>query len=62
LNTKSIIHYTGNDVDVDSSDLNQETKNIEAENKKAIHDALHEVESDIDVKAEITNSTDKNVT
>lgn len=62
MNTKSIIHYTGNDVNVDSSDLNQETKNIEAENKKAIHDALHEVESDIGVKAEITNSTDKNVT
>lgn len=62
MNTKSIIHYTGNDVNVDSSDLNQETKNIEAENKKAIHDALHEVESDISVKAETTNSTDKNVT
>lgn len=33
LTTKSVIHYSGNDVNVDSSDLNVESKQIEADKK-----------------------------
>lgn len=50
LNSKSIINFEGSDLNVDSSDLNNQNDVIAKENKKAIHEALNEVETDLGIK------------
>ena len=50
LNSRSIVNFKGSEIDVDSSDLNKENDVIAKENKKAIHDALNEVETDLGIK------------
>jgi hypothetical protein len=50
LNSKSIINFNGGDLNVDSSDLNKDNDVIAKENKKAIHEALNEVETDLGIK------------
>ena len=50
LNSKSIISFSGSEVSVDSSDLKKQNEVIAKENKRAIHEALNEVETDLGIK------------
>lgn len=56
LNSKSILSFSGSDVNVSSVDGNLESKQIESDNKKAIHEALNQVNEDLGIKKKDDNN------
>ena len=56
LNSKTNLKFDGSILDIDSFDANKETKKIAEDNKKAIHDALNQVNEELGViKKDVSN-------
>ncbi len=52
FNSKTVVNYSGNDVDVTNIDGSDGTKKEITENKNAIHQALEEINKDLGRKTE----------
>lgn len=57
LDSRSQINFDGKDISIKMNSLDEERNNDEKERKAAIHNALHEINTELGIKENKTNST-----